>query len=346
METLMRIRSLLLIAFCFLTAAAFAAQPPAYRLANTYPIGGEGGWDYLTYDADGHRLFISRGTHVMVVDAASGKVTGDIPNTPGAHGIALAPKLGRGFISDGGDNTVTIFDLKDLHTIGTVKVGDRPDAILYEPATQRVFTFNARSHDATAVDAAAGTVAGTVALGGKPEFAQADGTGHVFVNIEDKSELAVFDAKSLEVQKHIALAPCEEPSGLALDVKAHRLFAGCSNKLMAVVDPDAGRVVTTLPIGAGVDANAFDPGLHLAFSSNGSGTLTIVQAQSGDKYSVAQDLETARGARTMALDPQSHRVYLVTADYGQPPAPTAERPNPRPPIVPNSFRLLVAEPVK
>jgi hypothetical protein len=312
-----------------------------YHLLEKFKLGGDGGWDYLTFDPASGRLFIARATHVMVVDAASGNVVGDIPNTAGVHGIALAPELGRGFTSNGRAGTITIFDIKTLAPIGEAKAGANPDAILYDSASRRVFAFNGRSGDATVMDAANGNVVGTVPLQGKPEFAVTDGRGSVFVNLEDKSELLAIDSKKLAVVGRWPLAPCEEPSGLAIDVEHRRLFAGCANQLMAVVDADTGKVLTTLPIGKGVDANGFDPGTQYAFSSNGSGTLTIVHEDSPAKFTVEDNVETQRGARTMALDPKSHRVYLVTADFGPVPAKTADNPRPRPPILPNSFVLLV-----
>src|SRR6266581_4031912 len=241
-----------------LAAVALAAAGPGYHVIKTYKLGGEGGWDYLTADSDARRVYISRGTHVMVIDADSGKSVGDIADTPGVHGIALAPELGRGFISNGREGTVSIFDIKTLATSSKVKVGDNPDAILYDPATKRVFTFNGRSQDSTAIDAATGTVLGTIKLGGKPEFAASDGKGEIFVNIEDKSELLAIDPNKLEVKAKWPLAPCTEPSGLAIDRKHRRLFVGCDNKMMAVVNADNGKVITTLPIGEGVDATWFD----------------------------------------------------------------------------------------
>ncbi len=313
-----------------------------YQLKQKYVLGGEGGWDYLTYDSVGKRLFISRGTHVMVVDPAKGTVLGDIPDTTGVHGIALAQDLGKGFTSNGRDNTVTVFDLKTLKEISKVKVegADNPDAILYDPASKRVFTFNGRSKNATVIDADKGTVLATIPLDGKPEFAAADGKGMVYVNIEDKNQLTSIDAKKGAVAASWPLTGCEEPAGLAIDRKSRRLFAGCHNKVMAVVDADNGKVVATVPIGQGVDANEFDPGTQLAFSSNGDGTLTVVHEDSPDKYTVAQNAETLRAARTMALDANTHDVYLVTAEFEeQPPAKEGDRP--RRVMKPGSFTLLV-----
>ena len=324
-----------------LAALAFAAAGPGYHVAQTYKVGGDGGWDYLTADAGARRLYISRGTHVIVLDVDSGKTVGDIPDTQGVHGIALAPDLGRGFTSNGRENTVTIFDIQTLKPIGEkVKVGENPDAILYDPATKRVFTFNGRSNDATALDAASGKVLGTIKLDGKPEFAATDLKGTVFVNIEDKSELTVIDPNKLEVKAKWPLAPCQEPSGLAIDRKNRRLFAGC-DKMMAVVDADSGKVIATPAIGEGVDATAYDDETGLAFASCGEGVLTVVKQDSPDKYSVAENAKTERGARTMALDTKTHNVYTVTAKFGPRPSATADNPHPRPPILPDSFVVLV-----
>src|SRR5713101_1747753 len=314
-----------------------------YSVKSRKTLGGEGGWDYLAVDSDANRLYITRGTHLMVLDASALKVLGDIPNLNGIHGVTLVKDLGKGFISNGRDNSAVIFDLKTLKETGRVKTGTNPDAIIYEPSSKRVFTFNGRSHDATAIDAATGTVAGTIPLGGKPEFAVADDKGGLFVNLEDKSEVVSIDPKKLTVLNHWPLAPCEEPSGLAIDKKHHRLFAGCGNKVMAVVNADTGKVITTLPIGDGVDATGFDPGTGFAFSSNGGGdgSLTVVHEDSPDQYSVVQNLTTQKGARTMALDAKTHTVYTVTVEYGPPPAATPEQPRPRPTMVPNTFTVLV-----
>src|SRR6266480_2757191 len=298
-------RRLSLIGF-LLTSFAMAATP-GYHVIKTYKLGGDGGWDYLTLDSASRRLFISRATHVMVIDADSGKSLGDIPDTPGVHGIALAPDLGRGFISNGREGTVTIFDLKSLKSLGKVKVGDNPDAILFDPATSRIFTFNGHSNDVTAIDAAKGTVVGTVKLEGKPEFAVSDGKGQIFVNLEDKSQLLALDPNKLEVKSRWPLAPCQEPSGLAIDVKNRRLFSACDNKLMAIVDDDSGKLVTTVPIGGGVDAAAYDPETNLAFASCGEGVLTVVREDSPNKLSVAENVRSQEGARTMALDLKTHQ---------------------------------------
>jgi len=332
----------MVLALSSVLLASFPAAPSKpYQLKQKFTLGGEGGWDYLTFDGSGKRLFISRATRVMVVDPYKGAVIAEIPNTTGIHGIALAPELGQGFTSNGRENTVTVFDLKTLKETSKLKVdGENPDAILYDPASKRVFTFNGRSRNATAIDAAKGTVVGSIPLDGKPEFAVADGKGMVFVNIEDKSELTSIDARKAAVVNTWPLAPCEEPSGLALDGKTRRLFAGCGNKLMAMVNADNGKVITTVPIGGGVDATGFDPKTQLAFSSNGDGTLTVVQEESPDKFVVLQNVETQRGARTMALDTTNHDVYLVTAEIEEaPPAEGQQRP--RRTIKPGTFTLLV-----
>jgi DNA-binding beta-propeller fold protein YncE len=327
--------------FVGLLATFSVAADPGYHVIKSYKLGGEGGWDYLNLDSSSRRLYISRATHVIVIDADSGKPVGDIPDTPGVHGIALAPELGRGFVSNGREGTVTIFDIETLKPITKVKAGDNPDAILYDPATKRVFTFNGKSHDSTAIDAAKGTVVGTIKLEGKPEFAVSDGKGEIFVNIEDKSQLDAIDPDKLEVKSRWPLTPCEEPSGLSMDRKNRRLFAGCDNKMMAVVDADSGKVLATPAIGEGVDATAFDEGTGLAFASCGEGVLTVVREDSPSKFSVAENVKTQDGARTLALDEKTHEIFVVTAKFGPPPAPTPEQPHPRHAILPDSFVVLV-----
>ncbi len=317
--------------------------PSDYRMVKKIPLGGDGGWDYLLIDPATHRLYISRSTHVMVVDVDSGKVVGDIPNTPGVHGIALVPELNKGFTSNGRDNSVTVFDLKTLATTNKIPVGKNPDAIIYDPDSKLVFTCNGTSHDTTAIDPKSETVKGTIALDGRPESAVADEKGRVYINLEDKSMIAAIDSRKLTVEARWSLAPGEEPTGLAMDRKHRRLFAGCANKLMVVVNADNGHIVTTLPIGDGVDATAFDSSTDLAFSSNGEGTMTVIHEDSPDKFSVVGNVVTQRGARTMTLDPKTHKIFLDTAEFGPPPAPTAERPRPRPSIVPGSFTLLVVD---
>jgi hypothetical protein len=317
-------------------AAAPAPGASGYHVIKTVPVGGDGFWDYLTVDSQARRLYISHATHVAVMDIDSDTIVGDIPDTEGVHGIALAPEFSRGFTSNGRANTVTIFDLKTLNTLGTVKTGTNPDAILFDGVTKRVFTMNGRSHDTTAINAADGSVVGTLDLGGKPESAVADGTGNIYVNIEDRSELVRLNAEKLTILNRWPLAPCEEPSGLAMDQKTHRLFAGCHNRMMAVVDAETGKVIARPPIGEGVDGDAFDPETKDAFASNGDGTLTVIHEDSPEKFKVVENVPTKRSARTMALDAKTHRIYLSAADLGPP--PEGQR---WPSIVPGSFVILI-----
>ena len=322
--------------------ACAPAQSSGYHVASRVKIGGDGGWDYLVVDTANDHIFVSRGTHTMVIDTRTDSVVGDIQDTPGVHGIALAPALGRAFISNGRDSSVTVVDLKTLVAVARIRgTGANPDAIAYDSASDRVFTFNGRSADATVIDAATNRIVGTIPLGGKPEFAVTDGRGALWVNIEDRSEIVRVDTRSMKVAARWSLGPCEEPTGLAIDRVHRRLFSVCANGRMAVVDADAGKVVATVPIGAGPDGAAFDPQTQLVFSSNGEGTLTVAHEDSPDRYSVVQTVETQRGARTLALDPRTHVVYTVTAEFGPRPAPTAENPRPRPAMVAGSFTLLL-----
>lgn len=338
---LRRSRFLFGISLLFITFVSAIPASADYHLIKKVTLGGEGFWDYLTVDAPNRHVFISRSTHVMVVDADTYAVVGDIPDTKGVHGIAIASDLGRGFTSNGGANTVTIFDLKTFKVLGTAPTGEGPDAIIYDPASHRVFTMNGHGQSATAIEGATGKVAGTIPLGGRPEFATADGAGHVYANLEDKSMVVAIDSNALKLLNTWPLAPGDSPSGMAIDAVHRLLYSGCHNKMMAIMDADSGKVIATPPIGQGVDANAFDPGTDLAFSSNGDGTLTVVHEDSPNKFTVVGNISTQRGARTMALDTKTHNVFLVTAEFGPPPAPTADQPRPRPSMVPNSFTLLV-----
>jgi DNA-binding beta-propeller fold protein YncE len=328
--------------FVIFSALALAAPKVAqsagegYRVTKTISVAGDEGWDYVTVDSDARRVYVSHGSHVVVLDADSGKVVGDIPDTQGVHGIAIVSDAGQGFTSNGRANTVTVFDLKTLETKTTIKTGINPDAIIYDPATKRVFTMNGRSQDTTAINVADSTVTGTLALGGKPEFAVADGKGNIYVNIEDKSELVRFDSKSLKVLNRWPIAPCQEPSGLAADWKSRRLFAGCDNKLMAVISADDGKVLATVPIGEGVDANAFDPETNLAFASTGDGNLTVVHEDAPSKYTLVATVPTKKSARTMGLDLKSHTIFLPAAEF-DPPAPGERRGK----MKPGSFVVLV-----
>jgi len=325
----------------FLFGAIASAAGPGYHVIDKLQLGGEGGWDYLTADGAAHRLYVSRGSHVMVLDLETGKVAGDIPGTLGVHGIALAPELNRGFTSNGRTDNVTIFALDTLKPIGEVKTGKNPDCILYDKASGRVFTFNGRSGDATAFNAATGVVDGTIPLGGKPEFARSQEDGKVYVNIEDKSEVVEIDSKKLTVLRRFPLAPCEEPSGQAIEAEHHHVYSGCHNKIMTVLDTVSGKVIASVPIGGGVDGNGYDPGTGLAFSSNGEGTLTVAGESSPGKFVVAETVTTERGARTMAIDLTTHRIYLPTARFGPAPAPTEDQPHPRPALIADSFVILV-----
>jgi|SRR5580704_8626185 DNA-binding beta-propeller fold protein YncE len=321
-------------------AAAFAQS--GYHQLKKIAIPGDGFWDYLTADGATGRVFVSHGTEVDVVDSKKGEVTGKIDGLKLIHGIALAPEFNRGFISDGAANQVVVFDLTTLSKVGQVAAGTNPDGIIYDPATKRVFAFNGRSASATAIDAATGTAAGTVTLEGKPEFAAADGKGHVYVNIEDKSEVFDIDAKALTVVHKWPLAPCQEPSGMAMDTKSRRIFSGCDNKMMAVMDADTGKVVATPAIGDGVDATWFDPDTKYALNSCGQdGVLTVIHEDSPDKYTVIENVRTETGARTMALDPKTHNVYLAVAEVEMlPPASGDAKGRPRRKVTPGTFGLL------
>jgi DNA-binding beta-propeller fold protein YncE len=323
-------KKLLILALPFMLSAA----PTGYHIIGEIKVGGEGGWDYLTVDSAARRLYVSHATHVAVVDLDSNKVVGDIPNTPGVHGIAIASALNRGFVSNGRGNNVTIFDLKSLAIVGTVPTGENPDSIRFDAVSGRVFAFNGRSKNATAIDAKAGTVAGTIALPGKPEFSVADGKGKVYVNIEDTNEIVEIDAAKAAVAKKYPLTGCDGPSGLAIDTKDRRLFSVCANRVMAVSDPDAGKVLATPAIGAGSDGAAFDPGTGYAFSSNGDGTLTVVQ-QVGGKWDVLENIATERGARTIAVDEKTHKVYSPTAKTA--PSQGGGRAS----YLPDTFKVLV-----
>lgn len=326
-------------------AASRGRAAKAWQVVRRIPVPGDGGWDYLTVDAPSHRLFISRGSHVMVLDVESGQVVGDIPDTAGVHGIAIDGRLDRGFTSNGQANTVTEFDLHSLKPIRTIDVGEGPDCILFDPASSRVFTFNGRAGTSTVIDADTGKVAGTIALGGRPEFAAADGRGHVYDNIEDKSEIVEIDSHSLQIVNRWPVAPAEGPSGLAVDGRNRRLFSVCHSGVMVVMDADTGKVVATPAIGQGPDAAGFDPGLREAFSSNGDGTLTVVREVDPDHFDVVANVPTQRGARTMALDPRTHHVYLCTAQFDTSPPPAGQPAGERRfrfRFVPGSFVVLDA----
>jgi len=326
-----------LVTVGLVTAANCSAQG-SYHFLKEIPITGDGGWDYLSVDSAASRLYMSHGAEVVVVDLAADTVVGRITNTPGVHGLAPAPELGRGFVSCGRENKAAIVDLKTLATLSKVDTGQNPDGLLYEPGRQEVYMFNGRGQSATVIDAKSGKVVATVPLGGKPEFPAADPeAGRVYDNLEDKSEVTVIDTSSHSVVTNWPAAPGEEPSGLAIDTAHHRLFLGCGgSKTMVMMDSTSGKVITSVPIGDGVDACAFDAGTQLAFSSCRDGTTTIAHEDAPDKLTVVQTLKTEQSARTMTLDPKTHRIYLPSAKFG--PRVEGER---RPKMIPGSLRILV-----
>jgi YVTN family beta-propeller protein len=332
-------------AFSFLCAAAFGAEP--YKFLNEIPIGGEGGWDILTIDSAAQRLYLSHAAKVVVIDLNKDAVAGEIADTPGVHGFVAVPEFRRGFSSNGKENKSSVVDLTTLKTISKIDTGESPDAIVYEPRHREVYVFNHHGNSVTVIDAKETKVVTTIPLGGSPEFADVDpAAGRVYCNIEDKSEVVVIDTAKHEVVAHWPLAPGEEPSGIALDAAHHRVFSGCHNKMMTMLDTETGKVVTTVPICAGTDGAAFDDATQLAFASCGDGTTTIAKEESPDKLDVVQTLKTERGARTIALDPKTHRIYLPTAQFGPPPSPSPGATPGRPTIVPNTLKLLVYGPNK
>ncbi len=339
------LRASVLLAICVPCWHALAqpAEGP-YRLLKEIPVGGEGGWDYLSVDTVNRRLYVSHASRVVIIDIDANSIVGEIPDTPGVHGVAVAPELGRGFVSDGQANKATIFDLKTLKPIGAVETGPNPDAILYEPGHQEVYTFNGRGNSATVFDAKSGEVKATIPLPGKPEFAVVDQqAGRIYNNIEDKSTLVAIDTAAHKVVDTWPIAPGEEASGLAIDTAHHRLFIGCSNKLMEMMDSTSGKVLGSVPIGPGVDANAFDPGTGFAFASSSDGTLTVAKVDASGKLSVVQTLSTPPRSRTMTVDPKTHRLYISTAQFEAAPAPAAGEKPQRPRMVPGSFKVVVYE---
>ena len=344
----MRHRASALLGTCLLLAASLApsrsssADAPQFHVVRRIPLAGEGFWDYVTVDRAARRLYVTHGTHVQVVNLETDSLVGDILDTPGVHGVALAPDLCKGFTSNGRDSTVTVFDLKTFAILDRIHLAARfPDAIAYDSVSGRVFTMNGGSSSTSAINARTGKVAGTLGLSGRPEFAVADGKGTMFVNLEDKSELVAVDTRKLSLLNRWPLAPGEEPTGLALDRVHRRLFSGCSNKKLIVLDADSGRHVAELAIGDGVDGVAFDPERQLVFSSNGEGSLTVIHEDDAEHFSVVETATTERGGRTIALDATTGTVYVPTADFGPPPPPTADRPHPRASILPGSFRVMV-----
>ncbi len=346
----MRIHPLPIVAaFAFAAAGPVAAEPAptaSSPLAARWSVGGSGGWDYLAFDAASHRLFVTRSDRVAVIDAGNGKPLGEVRPTEGVHGVALAPALNRGYASNGKGDSVTVFDLKSLATLKTIPImGHNPDAILFDAPTAHVFTFNGHSKDATVIDAKTDKPVATIALSGKPEFAVSDGAGHVYVNIEDRNELSEIDTHTNKVVATWPLTGCEEPSGLALDAAHHRLFSVCQNGQLAVTDAKTGHHVANVAVGAGPDAVGFEAQTQQVFSSNGEdGTLTVIHEDTPDRYTVQATLPTQKSARTLAIDPASHRVFLAAAEFEATPAAVAGKPRVRPAMKPDSFAILVVAP--
>ena len=326
------------------TVATLNAQQ--YKTTGRIPLSGDEGWDYLIADAANRQLYVSHGTEVQVVNLDSGKQVASIGGMKHIHGIALADDLNKGFITDGGENVVVVFDLKSNEVKQKIKAGENPDGMLYEPTKKRIYAFNGRSNNATVIDAEAEKVIATIPLSGKPEFPATDGKGNVYVNIETKNTLVSLDADGTKVKDEWPLAGCEEPSGLAMDAAGRRLFSVCSNKTMAVTDADSGKQVAKVVIGEDPDAAGYDPETKLVFSSNSDGTLTVVKEETPDKYTVVQNVKTEKRARTMALDPQTHKIYLSCAEFGPAPTPTPDNPHGRPKPKPGSFHLVVVAPEK
>lgn len=336
-------RNPLVLALGFILPVAAFAAAPNYTVVQRHAIGQSGGWDYLTYSADGHRLYVSRSDRVLVLDADNGKIVATIHGTDGVHGIALVPKLGRGYTSNGRADTLTEFDLATSKVLRTIPVdGKNPDALIYDSASKHLFAFDGRSNEASVVDPAAAKLIAKIPLSGKPEFAASDGAGNVYVNIEDTAQLARIDSATNKVTALWKLADCEEPSGLAIDVAHHRLFSVCQNRNMAVTDAQSGKSVASVAIGEGPDAAGFDPTRNLVYSSNGhDGTLTVAHEDDPDHYSVIANVPTQESARTMALDTDGNRIFTVAAKFGPRPAPTKTNPHPWPAVVEGSFTVLV-----
>lgn len=324
-----------------------AQTKSGYKIANKFSVEDDGGWDYLTMDDSTGRLFVSHGTQVQIVDVKQGKVIGKISELKGVHGIALVPEFNKGFITNGRDSSVTIFDLTTYAKITNIKVtGANPDAILYDSFSKKVFIYNGRTSNATVMDANTNKIIATIPLDGKPEFSVSDEKGKVYVNIEDKGEISMINSSTLKVEKIWSIKPGEEPSGLAIDNSTHRLFAVCDNKLMVVVDAESGKVITTLSIGENVDGAAFDPALKRIYSSNGDGTMTVVQEENTNSFKVLENVPTQKSARTIYVDKKTHHIYLPAAEFGEAPEKTKNNPHPRPSVKPNSFVILDVQATK
>jgi DNA-binding beta-propeller fold protein YncE len=337
--------------FCFFCASALslwlaiASAHAEYQIVSRIHVGGDTGWDYLEPDPVSRRLYVTHGDHVVVVDMDSLKVIGDVPDSPGMGGVAIARELNRGYTANGAEDTVGVFELDTLKPLAKWQAtGKRPNQIAFEPVTQRVFSFNSTGRNITVFDAKTGAVLSTIEVDGRTEFFAVDGKGMIYDALEDKATVIAIDARAMKVISTWSLAPHQEPSGMAMDTTTRRLFVPTHSRSLLVLDADSGKILATFPIGAGNDAAKFDPGRRLAFASNGDGTLTVVHEDSPGKFSLVQNVKTEPGARTMAVDPKTHRIFMPTADFGPPPPPTPEKPNPHGPLVPGSFRLLVLEP--
>jgi YVTN family beta-propeller protein len=329
-----------------LTLFASVANAQAYTITHTYTLGGEGGWDYVVPDPPNHRLFIARSNRLMVVDMNDGHPIGEVRGINGAHGTAIVPGTGLGFATSGNDSSVVIFDTRTFRTLGRLPAAEDADAIVYDPASRRVFTFNGDANSSTVIDPRTRTVVTNIPLGGKPEYGVTARDGMVYVNLTDSSEIAEIDARRLRVTRRWSTAPCRNPVSMAIDTRNHRLFSGCRSGVMAISDYTAGRLVTTLPIGRGVDGAGFDPRTRDAYASNADGTLTIIHQDTPDAYHVVESVQTAPGARNMGLDPATDRIYVVSAKFGPAPAEsTATNPRRRPPVLPGTFMVMVVEPV-
>jgi DNA-binding beta-propeller fold protein YncE len=319
-----------------------------YKIANKFPLEGDDFWDCITMDDENGRLFVSHGTKVQVIDASTGTLLGTIEDTKGVHDIALAREFGEGYTSNGRDTSVTIFRLTTLEKMGVIKLinGLNPDVIIFDPVSENMFTFNGGTSNTSVINVRKSGFVVSFPLDGKPEFAATNGSGKIFVNIEDKSTLDVIDTKNLTIEHNWSLAPGEEPSGLAIDKDNNRLFSVCRNKLMIILDADDGRIITTLPIGERVDGVAYDEGLKRVYSSNGDGTLTVVQEENAESFNVLENFPTQRGARTIAVSQKTHHIYLPTAEFEPAPEPTPENPHPRPKLKPGSFVVLDIAPLE
>jgi YVTN family beta-propeller protein len=334
-----KVKIVLILMMCLFMGFSYAQSN--YTVVNKIHIDGNGSWDYITMDEAASRLYVSHGNEMNVVDVTTNTLAGTVPDTKGVHGITLAKDLNKGFISNGRDTSVTIIDLNTLKVIAKVKVtGNNPDAILYDPFSQKVFTFNGRSSNSTVIDAKTNKVIGTIKLAGKPEFAVTDLKGKIFVNIEDKNSITAINVNTLKVEHDWSVAPGESPSGLAIDLKNKRLFSVCENKIMVVVDYETGKVITTVKTGEGTDGVSFDPVLNRVYSSNGEGTMTVVQEKDANTFTVLENVQTQKGARTITVNSKTHKLYLPTAEYNEAPAPTAQNPHPRATIKSGTFSIL------